>query len=76
VDWNEKKRLRDRIGEHLDVSNARLTDDEASFLGNFVDEYDEKHRGRTETRTTSHDGWSSDFAALGERSSGGSTIEY
>ncbi|MHA3834868.1 hypothetical protein ACXR8F_04005 [Terrabacter sp. AAH1] len=57
---DEKKRLRDRIGEHLDVSNARLTDDEAKFLVNFVDEYAEKHRGHSQTRTRSVDGWSSD----------------
>lgn len=60
MDRNEKKRLRERIGEHLDVTGARLTDDEATLLGDFVDEYDEKHRGRTETRNASHTGWSSD----------------
>ncbi|MFF1897129.1 hypothetical protein [Streptomyces sp. NPDC058206] len=60
MDRNEKKRLRGRIGEHLDVSVARLTDDEAVFLSDFIDEYGEKHRGRTETRTSSHTGWSSD----------------
>lgn len=60
MDRNEKKRLRDRIGNHLDVSGARLTDDEVIFLSAFVDEYDEKHRGRTETRTRSRVGWSSD----------------
>jgi len=60
VDRHEKKQLRDRIGERLDVAGARLTDDEATFLANFVDEYDETYKGRTETRTTSRDGWSSD----------------
>jgi hypothetical protein len=60
VDRSEKKRLRDHVGEHLDVSGARLTDDEAAFLSDFVDEYDEKYRGRTDSRTTSYDGWSSD----------------
>jgi hypothetical protein len=29
MDRNEKKRIRDYIGEHLDVSGTRLTDDEA-----------------------------------------------
>ncbi|MEV4536246.1 hypothetical protein AB0J82_20875 [Asanoa sp. NPDC049518] len=60
MDRQEKKRLRDRIGEHLDVSGARLTDDEATRLATFVDEYDETYKGRTETRTRSRDGWSSD----------------
>ncbi|MGW7237064.1 hypothetical protein [Streptomyces sp. NPDC054804] len=60
MDRHEKKRLRDHIGEHLDVSSTRLTDDEATFLSNFLDEYDETYKGHTETRTTSHTGWSSD----------------
>ena len=60
VDRNEKKKLRDHIGEHLDISGARLSDDEAVFLRDFVDDYDETHKGRSETRTRSHDGWSSD----------------
>ncbi|MFG2800426.1 hypothetical protein [Streptomyces pseudovenezuelae] len=60
MDRHAKKRLRDYIGEHLDVSSTRLTDDEATFLGHFLDEYDETHKGRTETRTRSSVGWSSD----------------
>ena len=36
MDRNEKKRLRERIGEHLDVSGARLTDDEALQLADLV----------------------------------------
>ncbi|MEU2726735.1 hypothetical protein [Streptomyces griseoviridis] len=57
MDRHEKKRLRDYIGEHLDVSSKRLTDDEATFLSDFIDE---TYKGRTESRTTSRDGWSSD----------------
>jgi hypothetical protein len=60
VDRSEKKRIRDHIGEHLDVSGARLTDDEAVLLCGFVDEYDEAYKGRSETRTRSFDSWSSD----------------
>lgn len=60
VDRNEKKRLRDKIGASLDVSGARLTDDEAQFLGEFVDIYKDEYRGRSETRTNSFTGWSSD----------------
>lgn len=60
MDRDEKKRLREHIGAHLDVSGTRLTGEQATFLGQFIDEYDEKHRGRTETRKHSYDGWSSD----------------
>lgn len=60
MDQHEKRRLRAYIGERLDVSGTRLTDDEAIFLSDFVDKYDETYRGRSETRTTSRDGWSSD----------------
>ncbi|MFE9442934.1 hypothetical protein ACFYO2_28975 [Streptomyces sp. NPDC006602] len=60
MDRHEKQRLRDYIGERLDVSGTRLTDDEATFLSDFLDAYDETYKGRTETRTTSRDCWSSD----------------
>lgn len=60
VDRNEKKRLRDIIGEYLDVSNTRLTDNEAVFLvHDFIERYDE-FRGRSETRRSSHRSFSSD----------------
>ncbi|MHC6176197.1 hypothetical protein [Glutamicibacter endophyticus] len=59
MDRNEKKKMREHISEHIDVSNARLTDDEARFLNDFVDGYDE-YRGKSETRTSSYTGWSSD----------------
>ena len=60
VDRNEKKRIRDKIGEHLDVSGARLTDHEAGFLNEFIDDYDETYRGKSKTRRSSSSGWSSD----------------
>ena len=60
MDRSEKKKLRERIGEHIDVSGARLTDDEAEFLSDFVDGYNDEYRGRSETRTNSFTGWSSD----------------
>lgn len=59
MDRNEKKRLREHIGKYLDVSSARLTDDEAVQLADFVDTY-EHYRGQAETRTSSYAGWSSD----------------
>ena len=60
MDRNEKKKRRELIGEYLDVSNARLTDDEAGFLlHDFIEDYD-KYRGQSEARQSSHDGWSSD----------------
>ncbi|MCY1232337.1 hypothetical protein D9M72_448220 [compost metagenome] len=60
VDAHEKKKLRDQIGEHLDVSAAQLTDDEAVFLRDFIDDYGEVHRGNSKTRTRRQDSWSSD----------------
>jgi hypothetical protein len=60
MDRSKKKQFRDYIGEHLDVSGTRLTDDEAGFLKDFIDDYDETYRGKSETRTSSHVGWSSD----------------
>lgn len=60
MDRSEKKRVRDHIGEYLDVGKTRMSDDEAAQLGDFVDNYDEVYRGRTESRTSSFTGWSSD----------------
>ncbi|MET9587123.1 hypothetical protein ABZY10_29345 [Streptomyces sp. NPDC006539] len=61
MDRHEKRQLRDYIGEYLDISGTRLTDDEATFLGNFLDEYDKTYRGRTVgPRTSGGVGWSSD----------------
>jgi hypothetical protein len=60
MDRTEKKNLREHIGEHLDVSGARLSDNDAQFLGDFIDTYGDTYRGRTETRTRTTDGWSSD----------------
>jgi hypothetical protein len=58
---SEKQRIRDRIGQHLDVGNTRLSDDDALFLLHFVDNYAEKYRGRpVRPRRREHDGWSSD----------------
>lgn len=37
-----------------------MTDEEVAFLADFVDSYDEKYRGRTESRESSFTGWSSD----------------
>ncbi|MFJ3280285.1 hypothetical protein [Streptomyces halstedii] len=45
MDRHEKKRLRDYIGEYLDVSSTRLTDEEATFLSDFLDVYDETLQG-------------------------------
>ena len=60
MDRYEKKRLRDHIGEHLDVSKTRLTDDEAAFLESFIYTYDERFKGRSTSRERTHDGWGSD----------------
>lgn len=60
MDRNEKKQIREHVGEHLDVTKSRLTDDEATFLKGFIDDYDEEYKGRSITRERTHDGWSSD----------------
>lgn len=60
MDRNEKKTRRERVGENLDVSGTRMTDEEVTFLGSFIDEYSETYRGRTHTRKTSRTGWSSE----------------
>lgn len=59
MDRQEKMRLREHIGKHVDVSGTRLTDDEAQRLAEFIDDYDSR-RGQSHTRRESHDGWSSD----------------
>jgi len=59
MDRNEKKKLREYIGEHIDVSGTRLSDKDAQELGQFIDNYD-NYRGRSTTRTKSFDSWSSD----------------
>ena len=59
MDKNEKKRIRDRIGQHLDVSGTRMSDEEASFLDNLIENYD-SYRGTSQTRRRSHKSFSSD----------------
>lgn len=60
MDRNEKKRLRAEIAQQLNLSGTRLTDDEATTLKGFIDDYDKAYKGRSETRRSSHTGWSSD----------------
>ncbi len=61
MDRDEKRSLRHHIGQHLDVSNARMTDDEALTLARFVDQYDESYRGTSlPPRTRTRPGWGSD----------------
>jgi hypothetical protein len=60
MDRAEKKRIRDRIGERLDVASTRITDDEALMLDTFLSNYDEAYGGRSETRRSTHVGWSSE----------------
>jgi hypothetical protein len=59
MERNEKQRLRDYIGAHLDVSGTRLSEDEALFLRDFFDGY-KTYRGRSVTRKSSHPSWGSD----------------
>lgn len=60
MDRDEKKALRERIGEHLDVSGSRLSDDEARFLAEFIDSYDKTHRGKSHTRKNRFTSFSSE----------------
>lgn len=60
MDRNEKRRLRNSIGQHLDVSKTRLTDEEANILSDFIDNYDSTYKGKTDTKSRTYDGWSSD----------------
>ncbi len=57
---NEKKAKKDYISKHLDTNNTRLKDEEADFLCDFIDEYDDKYKGQTKTKKRSYAGWSSD----------------
>lgn len=65
MDRKEKKKLRERIGEQLDVSRTRLSDEDARELGQFMDNYAD-YRGHSKTRTRSFDSWSSDGKYLRE----------
>lgn len=60
MDRNEKKRLRGIIGEHLDVSKTRLTDEDATALNDFIVTYDSEYKGKSTSRSREYDGWSSD----------------
>ena len=60
MDRNEKKEKRSFISQYLDTSNTRLKDDEVDFLYDFINEYDNKYKGKTSIETRRHDGWSSD----------------
>jgi len=59
MDRGEKVRMRDYIGQHLDLTGTRLSDDQAQRLVNFIDDYDQ-YRGRSFTENSSRSGWSSD----------------
>ena len=56
---SDKKRLRDKIAEHIDISATRLSDGEAQQLSDLVDDYD-SYSGRSETREREWKGFSSE----------------
>lgn len=58
MDRGEKARMREYIGQHLDVSGTRLSDYQAQRLVDFIDNYDQ-YRGRSFTKNSSHRGWGS-----------------
>lgn len=55
----EKTRMRDYIGQHLDLSGTRLSDYQAQRLVEFIDSYDQ-YRGKSFTTRRTHRGFSSD----------------
>lgn len=59
MDRKEKKRLKDEIGKHIDLSNGRFTDYEVSRLHNLVEERD-SYNGRTQTYRSSHKSFDSE----------------
>lgn len=60
MEKSKKKEMRNKISERLDVTKTRLSDDDAIFLNDFLDNYEDKYQGKTNTETTSYTGWSSD----------------
>lgn len=59
MDRSEKKRLRKKIAEHIDISATRLSDNEAQQLSDFVDDYD-SYSGTSDTRERTWKGFSSE----------------
>ncbi len=49
------KEERDYLAQYIDISNARLSDNDVSLLNDFINNI-----GSHFERTTSYDGWSSD----------------
>ncbi|QKW22323.1 hypothetical protein HUT16_27485 [Kitasatospora sp. NA04385] len=60
MDRREKQQRRNYIGEYLDISSTRMTDDEVMLLCEFIEMYDKSYRGVTKTRTRRGSSWSSD----------------
>lgn len=60
MDRSEKKRLREKIGERLDVSHTRMSDDDAVLLDSFLDSYESDYRGESRKKTSCDVGFSSD----------------
>jgi hypothetical protein len=50
---NEKKEKKAFISEHLNIGRTYLNDEEVDFLVKFIEEYDEKYRGQTDTKKSS-----------------------
>ena len=57
MDRNEKKRRREFIGEHLDVSGTRLNDDETRMLCDYIENFADDYSGQSETRRTTTKGF-------------------
>lgn len=59
MERGEKKRLRDKLSEHIDISATRLSDDKAQQLSDLVDNYD-SHAGTSRTQERKWKGFSSE----------------
>lgn len=57
---NDKKSKRNYISTYIDTSKSRLKDDEVDTLCDFIDEYEEKYRGKSQVYKSSYDGWNSE----------------
>lgn len=60
MDNKEKKEKKDFINRFLDIGNSRLKDEEVDFLHEFINNYGKEYKGKSKTKKSSYDGWSSE----------------
>ena len=57
MDPNQKKQHREFIARYLDVSGTRFSDDDVLVLCEYIENFDVRYRGRSETRRTTSKGF-------------------